>query len=46
MTFSYRILYIDNASVDYPAMTFIYKLCTDTGYGLEDLPGPMDDRDR
>ena len=28
-----------------PARTYIQRLCADTGYNLEDLPGAMDDRD-
>ena len=29
----------------YTAGTYLQKLCTDTGYSMEDLPGVMDDRD-
>ena len=32
-------------SVRQPARTYLQQLCTDTGYGLEDLPEAMDDRD-
>ena len=28
-----------------PARTYIQQLCVDTGYGLEDLPRAMDDKD-
>ena len=34
------------AKVGLPARTYIQQLCADTGYGLEDLLGTMDDRDR
>ena len=33
------------AKVGRPARTYIQQLCADTGCGLEDLPGAMDDRD-
>ena len=29
-----------------PARTYIQKLCADTGYSLEDLPGARDDKER
>ena len=34
------------ASVGWPARTYLYQLCTDTGCSLEDLPTTIDDRDR
>ena len=32
------------AKVGWPARTYIQQLCANTGYGLENLPGVMDDR--
>ena len=33
------------ASVSRPTRTYLQKLCTDTGYRLDNLPEAMDDRD-
>ena len=33
------------ASIGRPARIYLYQLCVNTGYSLEDLPGVMDDRD-
>ena len=34
-----------HANVGQPAKTYIYQLCADTGYSLEDLPRAMHNRD-
>ena len=36
----------EHTSVGWPAKTYIYQLCAETGCSLEDLPGVMDYRDR